>query len=200
MDSVAKTIKVKKNNWQIGRDEGGKGMNKVNNLLSIIWLRLIHPSVETNGIHQIRIGTEIIQKANGHIIVGNRVSTQKNVTLAVVGGIIQIGENVSFNRYDIVACYEKILIGNNCAFGPNVIIYDHDHKYNTERFNPCEYKTSPVIIEDNCWIGANVTILRGAHIGEGCVIGAGSVVKENIPPHSIVTLNRELKITRIEER
>ena len=58
----------------------------------------------------------------------------------------------------------------------------------------------PITIEDNCWIGANATILRGTHIGEGCVIGAGTVVKGEIPPHSIVTSNREMVIKPIKDK
>jgi acetyltransferase-like isoleucine patch superfamily enzyme len=45
--------------------------------------------------------------------------------------------------------------------------------------------TREVIIGDDCWIGANVTLLAGVTIGSGCSIGAGSVVKRDIPPYSI---------------
>lgn len=81
-------------------------------------------------------------------------------------------------------------------FGPNVCIYDHDHKYDAEGFKE-GYRTGAIVIEDHCWIGANVTILRGTHIGEGCVIGAGAILKGDIPEHSLVTPNRELIITRL---
>lgn len=43
----------------------------------------------------------------------------------------------------------------------------------------------PIRIEDDCWIGANVTILPGVTIGKGCTIGAGSVVSKSIPPYSV---------------
>lgn len=43
----------------------------------------------------------------------------------------------------------------------------------------------PVTIGDDCWIGGNVTILPGVNIGEGCTIGAGSVVTRDIPPFSV---------------
>jgi acetyltransferase-like isoleucine patch superfamily enzyme len=43
-----------------------------------------------------------------------------------------------------------------------------------------------ITIEDDCWVGANVTFLDGAHVGRGCVIGAGSVVKGTIPPYSVI--------------
>jgi acetyltransferase-like isoleucine patch superfamily enzyme len=43
-----------------------------------------------------------------------------------------------------------------------------------------------IVVEDDCWVGANTTFLDGAHVGHGCVIGAGSVVRGEIPPYSIV--------------
>ena len=82
-------------------------------------------------------------------------------------------------------------------FGPGVTIYDHDHMFSDEGILP-GYKQGSVIIDDGCWIAANVTILRNTHIGEGCVIGAGAVVKGDIPAHSLVTSGRELKIRPIE--
>lgn len=43
----------------------------------------------------------------------------------------------------------------------------------------------PIFIEDDCWIGANVTVLPGVRIGKGCTIGAGSIVTKDIPPFSV---------------
>ena len=80
------------------------------------------------------------------------------------------------------------------------MIYDHDHRYNAKGFSKDEYKTSPIIIDDNCWIGSNVTILRGTHIGTGSVIGAGCVVKGVIPPHSLVRMSNELNIRQITDK
>lgn len=171
---------------------------QIKTLVNYSIFKLLHPTTKTNGIHYIRLGTEIILQENGRLELGNRVSTHKRVTFSVVGGRLRIGNNTSFNRNDIVVCHNTIKIGNNCSFGPNVIVYDHDHKFSIKGFEKSKYNTTPVIIEDNCWLGANVTILRGAHIGEGCVIGAGAVVKGEIPAHSIVTSNRELIIRPIE--
>ncbi len=48
-----------------------------------------------------------------------------------------------------------------------------------------ERKRAPIRIEDDGWIGANVTVLKGAIVSEGCVIGAGSVVTKTMPPYTI---------------
>ena len=81
-------------------------------------------------------------------------------------------------------------------FGPGVTIYDHDHIFSDEGILP-GYKQDSAIIDDGCWIAANVTILRNKHIGEGCVIGAGAVVRGDIPPHSLVTNDRSLNVVPI---
>ena len=173
-------------------------IRKIRTLLNAVVFKLIHPSIKTQGIHYVRLGTEIALLSKGKIEIGKRVSTHKRVTFSVLGGRLIIGNNTSFNRNDIIVCHNMIKIGENCSFGPNVCIYDHDHKFSVERYEKTQFNTSPVIIEDCCWIGANVTILRGTHIGDGCVIGAGTVVKGEIPAHSIVTSSRELVIRAIE--
>lgn len=78
-------------------------------------------------------------------------------------------------------------------------IYDHDHKFNECGILP-GYSTGDIVIEDGCWIGANVTILRNTHVGKGCVIGAGTIVKGIVPPHSLVIGSREMDIISIKNR
>ena len=142
---------------------------------------------------QINIKTGILK-------TGKNFSMKQGAYIAAVNaGKITIGNNCSVNRNCILVCHESITIGDNCAIGPNVVFYDHDHKFGINGIED-GFKTSPIIVENNCWIGAGATILRGTHIGEGSVIGAGCVVKGEIPPHSLVTSNREMKITPIEHR
>lgn len=137
---------------------------------------------------------------SGHMTFGKNFVMKQGVYLAAVnGGRITIGNNVSINRNCILVCHDSITIGDNCAIAPNVVFYDHDHKFGENGLED-GFKTAPIVIEKNCWIGAGVTILRGTYIGEGSVIGAGAVVKGQIPPHSLVTSNRELLITPIKTK
>jgi acetyltransferase-like isoleucine patch superfamily enzyme len=80
-----------------------------------------------------------------------------------------------------------VTIGNNVEIGPNVSIITGEHHtmIADRRANRGYEFTRPVVVEDDCWIGAGVIILAGVTIGSGCSIGAGSVVKANIPPFSI---------------
>lgn len=174
-------------------------LDRVKMIFRNVYLRNKHPHVKFNGRNQILLSTEIIQKEQGIIALGENIMTKKRVSLASIGGQLTVDDNVFFNRNNIIVCHKKISIGKNCSFGPNVVIYDHDHKFGIQGIEVGEYNTSPIIIEENCWIGANVTILRGTHIGSCCVIGAGSIVKGEIPPHSLVTSDRKMIITPIKK-
>lgn len=82
-----------------------------------------------------------------------------------------------------------ISIGHHCFIGPDCGIYTASHPLISEERNTGLEKASPVKIGDNCWIGAKVTILPGVTIGNGCVIGAGSVVTKDIPDGVIAAGN-----------
>lgn len=83
------------------------------------------------------------------------------------------------------------------AYGPNVMIFDHDHDYQSYNLKE-NFKTDEIIIEDNCWIGANVVILKGTHIKENSVIAAGSVVRGVIEQNTLFYNERVSKTKKIE--
>ena len=95
--------------------------------------------------------------------LGKGISTCRNCSIVSVGGRIKIGSNVFFSAYCKVVCHDQVIIGDNCIFGPNVSIYDHDHNYDNTGIIE-GYKTSPITIEKNCWLGTNVTVLRGSQM------------------------------------
>ena len=141
-----------------------------------------------------------IKLLDGAVRIGKGFTMKSRAYLAVLnGGTLTVGESVAIAQNTMIVCHERVAIGDHCSIAPNVMIYDHDHKFGMNGICP-GYHTAPVVIERNCWIGAGVTILRGTHIGEGCVIGAGCVIKGEIPPHSLVTASRELMIKPIENR
>lgn len=108
------------------------------------------------------------------------------------GAVCIIGNNSSVNCNNMIACRERIEIGDNVQLSPNVQIYDHDHDYRAAGgVKAGKYRTSPVKIGNNVWIGANTVILRGTEIGNNCVIGAGCVLKGKYIDGSVVLQKRE---------
>lgn len=82
-----------------------------------------------------------------------------------------------------------VTIGNDVLMGPRCTILTHNHQIDdTSRpINQQDFtETQRVIIEDDVWIGANVTILPNVRIGKGSVLAAGAVVTRDVPPLAIV--------------
>lgn len=125
---------------------------------------------------------------NYHVTLGEKIYLRNYVRIQIENGRLDIGNNTFFNNFCSINCLDKITIGNDCLFGENVKIYDHNHVF--KDFNiPIKnqgYKTSPINIGNNCWIGSNVIILKGVIIGDNVVIGANCIIKENIESNSII--------------
>ncbi|TLM83841.1 MAG: galactoside O-acetyltransferase, partial [Actinobacteria bacterium] len=103
------------------------------------------------------------------------------------GKNIEIGEDCYINFNGNFVDDGKITIGNKVMFGPSVTIATVGHPINP---NYREYMyTDPVVIEDNCWIGAGSVICPGVTIGTNSVIGAGSIVTRDIPANSVAVGN-----------
>ena len=107
------------------------------------------------------------------------------------GASLCLGKNVFFNRDCSVIANGKIDIEDDCLFGENVKIYDHNHIFNLNgtNINRLGLNIGEVHIGKNCWIGSNVVILKGTNIGDNCVIGAGITITGNIEPNTIVKQN-----------
>lgn len=136
------------------------------------------------------------------IKIGKKLNFRKRFNLNVSNGAkLIIGNNVFFNNDCSINCKSLIMIGNNCIFGENIKIYDHNHIFNKVKVPIYKqgYKYKDVRIGNNCWIGSNVVILPGTCIGDNCVIGAGCIISSSIESNMLVTQNRELNIRRIEE-
>ena len=102
---------------------------------------------------------------------------------------ISIGVNFYSDVNLTILDKASVQIGDNVIIGPNVNIYTSSHPFHeVERMRGLEY-ARPIVIYDNVWIGGNVTILPGVKINQGAIIGAGSVVIDDIPPYVIAAGN-----------
>lgn len=98
----------------------------------------------------------------------------------------------------MLVSHEKIMVGNNVQFEPNVMVYDHDHDFRLHGcLNNKDFVTSPIEIGDNVWIGAGTIILRGTKIGNNCIVGAGSLLKGEYEENQVIVQKRETKQIKI---
>jgi maltose O-acetyltransferase len=102
--------------------------------------------------------------------------------------IISIGKNTFINnKATIVSEDNKILIGENVMIGTNCNIYNSDfHSINLKERTSNKHTSTEVIIEDNVFIGNNVTILKGGSIGKNSVVAAGSIVTKKFPSNVVI--------------
>ena len=119
---------------------------------------------------------------------------------------LTIGNNVVLTDYIQISCADKVQIGNNVLVGQSSFISDNSHgdtTLETMMIPPMQrelYIKGPVIIEDDVWIGRDVTILSGVHIGKGAVIAAGAVVNRDVPAYAVAggVPAKEISATRRE--
>jgi len=99
---------------------------------------------------------------------------------------VHLGDGVFINHYSYLMDCAPVTIGAHTFVGPFCGIYTASHPLNVHDRNKGLEKAEPVSIGDNCWIGANVTILPGVTIGNNCVIGAGSLVTKSFEDNSLI--------------
>lgn len=151
-------------------------------------------SFSTNGIPFISV------VRGGQCSIGNNFKMNNTIAANPIGriqkcslfvdknGILKIGDTVAIS-YTAIYCSHQITIQDNVMIGGGTCIYDTDfHPLTLEdRLNNNDEKTASgaVIIEENAFIGANCTILKGVTIGNNSIVGACSVVTKSIPPNEI---------------
>ncbi len=164
-----------------------------------IWLR--HIGVEcAPGVRL--FGFPIINKCEGSVIkIGSNFTACAKPQFNTIGVIqpvvitttspesrLVIGNHVGVSGCSI-ACQQSIGIGNRVSLGSGVLIMDNDaHSLNPEeRFAGIpNIRSSPVILEEDVWVGARSIILKGTKIGSRTIVRAGSVVFGEFPPDCII--------------
>lgn len=158
-----------------------------------------------------------VEKPDARLTVGGSLIVYHNCDILVTDkGQVKIGDNCIIGSNFRMYCKDKISLGNAVLISWNVFICDYDGHpidplarydeilYMQESFVPSfkkrelkyhsnydrpSYECGNIAIEDNVWIGANVIILKGVHIGTNSIIAAGSVVTKDVPKNAIVAGN-----------
>ena len=99
------------------------------------------------------------------------------------GKNIIFGKNMFINAGCEFQDQGGIAIGDNVLIGHNVVLATLDHNICVSKRS--ELFAAPIVIEDDVWIGANVTITSGVTIGKGSIVAAGAVVTKDVPKYSI---------------
>ena len=153
----------------------------------------------TKGISMLNWNTKITLDKKATVTLGERiVSDGRTVIIVGENAELSVGDRVYFNEGAMISCKEKIVIGDGCRFGPNVKVFDNDHCFTAEEGVLDLHKSKPITIGKKCWLASNVVVLRGANIGDNCVIGANCVVKGEIPSGSVVTQDSRVAICPME--
>jgi acetyltransferase-like isoleucine patch superfamily enzyme len=131
------------------------------------------------------VGKPTINGDGGQLCIGDRFRLASRPVashlVAGPGAILQIGNNVSIGCGAAIAAYQHVHIGDDTRIGPFVIIMDTNF-HGAPGDQAVHHDCRPVTIGNDCRIGSRVTITRGATIGDGAEILAGSVVSSAIPP------------------
>lgn len=161
-----------------------------------------------------------VSKFKGKINVGQGTMFGGEFIFESEQGEVNIGDHSFINGGTKFISRSKISIGNHVTVAWNCIFYDHnshsidyqerqkdihqqieDYKDGLsmiERKNWSSVKSREINVGDNVWIGFDSVILSGVTIGEGAIIGARSVVRENVEPWTIVAGNPAQLIKRLK--
>ena len=134
--------------------------------------------------------SRLILHDKSRLICKGHVQTFEAVKIECLhDAIFEIGDKTYINHDSEIRCREHISVGNNVSIAYNVLIQDSDYHTMYDENGNAKPQTSPIVIEDDVWIGANTIILKGVTLGRGCVVAAGSVVTKSIPAYSLVAGN-----------
>lgn len=171
------------------------------NLVRFISNRSIYGSrYSSNIVERISAKASISLFQQGRIHLGRNIELAPYVDVQVHGnGDLEIGNKVYMNRYCMISCHGKIKIGDGCLFGPGVKVFDNNHRFGVEGVRT-DLKIGEIEIGNNCWIASNVVLLKGAKIGDNCVIGAGCIIDFEVPSNTIVKTDMNCRIEPLKSR
>lgn len=161
------------------------------NLKDAISTWLVKRELASCGVNlRARNAGQIFQGKGAEIHIGNNVLLERKVRISLGDNArVYIGDNSYLGDYCNILAVEEVRIGKNCAISWHVLFMDtSSHPIGFKGEIP-KTKISPVIVEDNVWIGCRAVILKGVRIGEGAIVANNAVVTKDVPPRTLVAGN-----------
>lgn len=170
--------------WYLRYQLGSRLASELRRLVIVATHR--HCRVEFRGPVRIGPGFSLHIPNGGSFIVGAGVDFRRGFVCEISGdGRVVIGDGTIFTSNALVQCSTSIEIGRRCAFGQAILLTDGNHRYGDPTKNLLDqgYNFRPLHIGDNAIVTAKSTVM--ADVGEGALVGAGSVVTRPIPAHCL---------------
>lgn len=141
---------------------------------------IVHRPLWTYGAHQMAFGEDCL------VLQGTWLSVE-SPAWERPGPVLSVGDRVGIRPYCMISASESIVIEDDVIIGAFSSVIDSDHTFDLGRPNVMHNPvvTSPVHIGRGTWLAERVAVLRGAHVGRCCIVGANSVVKGELPDYSI---------------
>ena len=156
--------------------------------LRMITVRLRHPHVVLHGLVWFGRGVRIeAREGFGRLEIGAHAHIGDRTRLRCHEGSLRIGDGAVFGAENTINCYLDIEFGASTLLSDWIYVCDFDHRHEDVHVPIMDQGIvkSPVRIGPDTWIGTKVTILRGARVGRGCVLGAHAVVRGDVPDYAI---------------
>ena len=122
----------------------------------------------------------------GKITIGNNVSIEQGVEIVAQGSSILIGDNVFIGRGCQIIAKKFISIGDDSQIASYCVIRDANHQINLKHLVRLQHHdVSPIVIGQDVWIGTQTSIIMGAKINDGCVVGANSLINKELVGYGV---------------
>lgn len=134
----------------------------------------------------------------GRFVFGRSARIHGNFRVENIANV-RIGKNVSINSRVFILGASGVTIGDNVTLSAGSMLIDTGlvvNKNEPQAHRP--HQGSPIVLEDEVWIGAGAIVLAGVTVGRGSVVGAGAVVTKNVPPRTVVAGVPAREIRKVE--
>jgi len=140
---------------------------------------------------------DIRNRENGQIIIGDNVSIDNDVRLVSANNAkLSIGDFTSIGGYTVFNCGTDVLIGENCLISGLCFFQSSEHGFSKSLpIREQNHSYGEIVIGNDCWLAANVMIAKNVNLGDGCIVGAKSFIRnEKYDDYSIVAGTPSKKI------